>query len=57
MRRWLQQHLKQWFVAPSSGVHFDVADGLRGLAILLVVFSHGLYVNPGGRNSISNSTR
>ncbi|MDB6109911.1 MAG: hypothetical protein JWR69_1661 [Pedosphaera sp.] len=48
MRRWLQQHLKHWFVAPSSGVHFDVADGLRGMAILLVVFSHGLYVNPDG---------
>ncbi|MDB6018677.1 MAG: putative integral rane acyltransferase [Pedosphaera sp.] len=48
MRRWLQQHLKQWFITPSSGVHFDVADGLRGMAILMVVACHGLYINTAG---------
>ena len=48
MFRRLEVLLKGWFVAPSSGIHLDVADGLRGLAILLVVCAHGFYFNPDG---------
>jgi len=35
-------------VAPSSGRHWDLLDGLRGLAILMVVVSHAIYSNPDG---------
>jgi peptidoglycan/LPS O-acetylase OafA/YrhL len=48
VRQWLQDKLKQWFIPPSTGVHFDCADGLRGLAILMVVAAHGIYANPSG---------
>ena len=48
MPRRIEHLLKRWFVTPSSGLHLDVADGLRGLAILVVVCSHGFYFNPDG---------
>lgn len=35
-------------IKPSSGQHWDVLDGLRGLAILMVVVSHSVYANPNG---------
>jgi peptidoglycan/LPS O-acetylase OafA/YrhL len=38
--------LKQWEIIPSSGSHFDILDGLRGVAILMVVAFHTLRVNP-----------
>ena len=38
--------IKRWKIVPSTGSHFDVLDGLRGVAILLVVASHTLYTNP-----------
>jgi peptidoglycan/LPS O-acetylase OafA/YrhL len=44
----LQQRLGKWFVAPSSGVHFDCADGMRGLAILMVAGGHAFYYNQQG---------
>ena len=44
----LKKIIDRWFVAPSSGVHFDLFDGLRGLAIVMVVLAHGLYANPDG---------
>jgi hypothetical protein len=35
-----------WEIKPTSGSHFDVLDGMRGIAILLMVASHTLYTNP-----------
>jgi peptidoglycan/LPS O-acetylase OafA/YrhL len=38
--------LKKWEITASTGRHFDVLDGLRGVAILIVVAFHTLYTNP-----------
>jgi peptidoglycan/LPS O-acetylase OafA/YrhL len=37
---------KSWEVEASTGKHFDVLDGIRGLAILMVVSYHTFYINP-----------
>jgi peptidoglycan/LPS O-acetylase OafA/YrhL len=38
----------RWEIVASTGTHFDVLDGLRGVAILLVVAHHALHTNPHG---------
>ncbi len=48
MLRKLEKVLFRWFLPSSSGLHLDLLDGMRGLAILLVVAAHGLYFNPEG---------
>ena len=39
-------------IKPSSGQHWDLLDGLRGLAILMVVACHGFYANPDGPKAL-----
>lgn len=38
--------VRSWEIKPSTGSHFEVLDGLRGVAILMVVVLHTLYTNP-----------
>ncbi len=48
MKKFLGNLINRFVVAPSSGQHWDLLDGLRGLAILMVVFCHGVFANPQG---------
>ncbi|HWY32143.1 MAG TPA: acyltransferase [Candidatus Acidoferrum sp.] len=38
--------INRWEIKSSTGKHFDVLDGLRGVAILMVVAFHTFYTNP-----------
>lgn len=45
----------QTLIKPSSGQHWDLLDGLRGLAILMVVACHGFYANPEGSKLVQTA--
>jgi peptidoglycan/LPS O-acetylase OafA/YrhL len=38
--------IKHWEIQASTGKHFDVLDGMRGVAIIMVVAFHVFYTNP-----------
>ncbi len=38
--------LDAWHVSPSANREYDFIDGLRGIAILMVIAGHGFYINP-----------
>jgi peptidoglycan/LPS O-acetylase OafA/YrhL len=38
--------IQTWEIRASTGKHFDVLDGIRGVAILMVVSFHAFYTNP-----------
>lgn len=40
------ENIKSWEIKPSTGKHFDALDGMRGIAILMVVCFHTLFTNP-----------
>jgi peptidoglycan/LPS O-acetylase OafA/YrhL len=42
----LTARLLAWHLKPADAQNYDFLDGLRGLAILLVIACHFLYVNP-----------
>jgi peptidoglycan/LPS O-acetylase OafA/YrhL len=43
--------LDAWHVSPSVNRDYDFIDGMRGIAILMVVVGHHFYVNPNSRGA------
>ena len=47
-----KEWLDAWHVNPSINKEYDLIDGLRGIAILLVVACHMVYVNPNSSSTV-----
>jgi len=48
LTRRIENLLSAWTISSSSGLHLNMLDGLRGLAILMVVAGHAFYYNLSG---------
>jgi len=42
----LKDKIRSWIIKPSRGHHLAFLDGVRAIAILMVIVCHTLYVNP-----------
>lgn len=47
-----QHRLNAWHVTPSANRDYDFIDGLRGIAILMVVAAHHFYFNPQSNSAV-----